>query len=66
MFVMCTLNNKICLNQTAVSFKRFNYQNAEDKIFVSNFSKYVKSKLYYMIQRANSVDLDELFSSLLS
>ena len=37
----------------------FNYQKADDKIFVCKFSKNVKSKLYH-IEKANNVDLDEV------
>ena len=44
-------------------FTSFNYQKAEDKVFICKLSKNVKSKLYPIENskmRANSVDLDEV------
>ena len=42
----------------------FNYQKADDKIYVCKFSKKIKSKLYHIekskTRGQNSVDLDEV------
>ena len=53
---MSTLVNYFSL---MVVLLTLNYQNAEDKNFNCKFSKKFKSKLYHM-ERANSVDLDEV------
>ena len=37
----------------------FNYQKADDKIFVCKFSEIFRSKLYH-IENSKSVDLDEV------
>ena len=58
------LHTKIYSDLPGRIFNSFNYHKADDKIFVCQFSKNVKSKLYCIdnskTREQNSVDLDEV------